>query len=163
MPADELNDAKVSADTAGQWAASAVAGSQYGKTQYSAAQATGAPNIKTAGNSPDAWCPASKAQGTDWLEVTFAKPVKATEVRVRQNDTVGAITKIEAIEPDGTTHVWWEGVDPYKAPAVREIVWFAVRVPKTSYLAARVKLTLNLAAGPGWKEIDAVQLVGAVE
>ncbi len=163
VPADELNDAKVSADTAGQWAASAVAGSQYGKTQYSAAQATGAPNIKTAGNSPDAWCPASKAQGTDWLEVTFAKPVKATEVRVRQNDTVGAITKIEAIEPDGTTHVWWEGVDPYKAPAVREIVWFAVRVPKTSYLAARMKLTLNLAAGPGWKEIDAVQLVGAVE
>ena len=163
VPSNQLSDAKVSGDTAGQWAAGATAGSQYGRTQYSAAQATGAPNISLAGNSPDAWCPASKAQGTDWLEVTFAKPVKATEVRVRQNDTVGAITKIEAIEPDGTTHVWWEGVDPYKAPAVREIVWFAVRVPKTSYLVARVKLTLNLAAGPGWKEIDAVQLVGAVE
>jgi hypothetical protein len=163
VPWNQLNDAKVSADTAGQWAASATAGSQYGKTQYSPAQATGAPNISTAGNSPDAWCPANKTNGTDWLEVSFAKPVHATEVRARQNDAAGAIARIEAIEPDGTAHVWWEGVDPYQAPAVREIVWFAVRVPNTPYLVAKVKITLNLAAGPGWKEIDAVQLVGAVE
>ena len=160
VPSVELNDAKIAADAAGQWAASAVAGTQYGKTQYSAAQATGAPNISVAGNSPDAWCPAGKNTGTDWLEVSFANPVHATEVRIRQNDTAGAITKIEAIEPDGAVHVWWEGVDPFKATAVREIVWFAVRVPKTAYLVARVRLTLNLAAGPGWKEIDAVQLVG---
>ena len=93
--------------------------------------------------------------------MAFAKPVHATEVRIRQNDAAGAVAKIEAIESDGTPHVWWEGVDPYKAPAVREIVWFAVRVPKTTYLVAKVKITLNLASGPGYKEIDAVQLVGA--
>jgi hypothetical protein len=116
-----------------------------------------------AGNSPDAWCPENKNVGTDWLEVSFAKPVHATEVRVRQNDAAGAITKIEAIEPDGTAHVWWEGVDPYVAPAVREIAWFAVRVPRTPYLVAKVKITLNLASGPGYKEIDAVQLVGATQ
>jgi hypothetical protein len=157
----ELADAKIIVDPAGQWAASAVAGSQYGKTQYSAAQATGAPNISVQGNSPDAWCPANKTKGTDWLEVTFAAPTRATEVRVRQNDTPGAITKIEAIEGDGTVHVWWEGVDPFTPPAVREIVWFAVRVPKTDYLVSRIKITLNLAAMPGWKQIDAVQLVRA--
>ena len=160
VAAEQLNDALVRADPAGQWAASAVAGSQYGRTQYSAAQATGAPNISVAGNSPDAWCPAEKNTGTDWLEVSFAKPVYATEVRIRQNDTAGAITKIEAMEPNGTVHVWWSGVDPFKATAVREIVWFAVRVPRTSYLVARVKVSLNLATGSGWKEIDAVQLVG---
>ena len=121
------------------------------------------PNISVAGNSPDAWCPANKTDGTDWLELTFAKPVHATEVRVRQNDAAGAIEKIEAIEPDSTAHVWWEGVDRYKAPAVREIVWFAVRVPKTPYLVARVKITLNLASGQGYKEIDAVQVVGAAQ
>lgn len=160
VPSNQLNDASVGADPAGQWAVGATAGSQYGKTQYSAAQATGAPNIPVAGNSPDAWCPANKTSGTDWLEVAFAKPVYATEVRVRQNDAAGAVAKIEAIEPDGAVHVWWEGVDPYVAPATRDIAWFAVRVPRTSYLVARVKITLNLAAGPGWKEIDAVQLVG---
>lgn len=159
----ELSDSKIVADTTGQWAASATAGSQYGRTQYSAAKATGAPDIKVAGNSPDAWCPAGKNEGTDWLEVSFAKPVRATEVRVRQNDTVGAIAKIEAIAPDGTSHLWWEGVDPFVASGTRDIVWFAVRVPKTDYVVAKVKITLNLAAVTGWKEIDAVQLVAASE
>jgi hypothetical protein len=163
VPSTELNDAKISADTAGQWAATATARTQYDRNQYSAARATGAPNVTVAGNSPDAWCPSTRDQGMDWLELTFAKPVHAVEVRVRQNDAPGAIAKIEAIEPDGTAHVWWEGVDPYQRSAVREIVWFAVRVPKTSYLVARVKLTLNLASGPGYKEIDAVQLVAAAE
>ncbi len=157
----ELIDAKIIADPAGQWAVSATAGTKYGKTQYSPAQATGAPNISTAGNSPDAWCPENKSVGTDWLEVSFAKPVHATEVRVRQNDAAGAITKLEAIEPNGTAHLWWEGVDPYRKTVEREIVWFGVRVPPTAYLVAKVKITLNLASGPGWKEIDAVQLVGA--
>ena len=160
VPADQLNDAKVSADTAGQWATTATAGSQYDKTQYSAARATGAPDVPVAGNSPEAWCPAVRNVGMDWLEVTFANPVSAVEVRARQSDASGAIAKVEAIEPDGTAHVWWEGADPYKAPAIREIVWFAVRVPKTAYLVARIKLTLNLASGPGYKQIDAVQLVG---
>jgi hypothetical protein len=163
VSSSELKDATIIADPAGQWAAGATAGTKYGKTQYSPAQATGAPNISVPGNSPDAWCPENKNVGTDWLELTFAKPAHGTEVRVRQNDAAGAITMIEALEPDGTAHVWWEGADPYKAPAVREIVWFAVRVPKTSYLVAKVKITLNLASGPGWKEIDAVQLVGAPE
>ena len=161
IPSTELTDAKIIADPAGQWAVSATAGTKYGKTQYSPAQATGAPNISVPGNSPDAWCPESKNSGTDWLEVVFPKPVHATEVRVRQNDAAGAITKIEAVESDGSAHVWWEGIDPYKAPAVRDIVWFAVRVPPTTYLVAKIKITLNLAAGPGWKEIDAVQLVSA--
>jgi len=160
VPATDLSDSRIVADAAGQWGRSARAGSEYGKTQYSAAQATGAPNVSVAGNSPDAWCPAEKAKGSDWFEVTFARPVAATEVRVRQNDAAGAIAKVEAIEPDGTTHVWWEGADPYQRPAVREIAWFAVRVPRTTYLVARVKLSLNLASGPGWKQIDAVQLVG---
>ena len=55
---------------------------------------------------------------------------------------------------------WWEGIDPYKAPAQRDLAWFAVQVPITSYLVAKLKITLNLAAVAGWKEIDAVQLVG---
>ncbi len=162
VPASELNDAKVAADPSGQWAVSAIAGTQYGRTQYSAAQATGAPNISVAGNSPEAWCPEKKDDGTDWLEVAFAQPVHASEVRVRQNNAPGAISRIEVIESDGTAHVWWEGVDPSSRSVGREIVWFAVRVPRTAYLVARVKITLNLAAVPDWKEIDAVQLVGAM-
>lgn len=158
----ELIDAKIIADPTGQWAVMAMASSQYGPSKYAPAQATGAPNISLgmAGDNPEAWCPLNKNNGTEWLEVTFAKPVHATEVRVRQNNAPGAIARIEAIEPDGTAHVWWEGVDPYKQPAIREIVWFAVHVPQTAYLVAKVRITLNLATVSGWKQIDAVQLVG---
>ncbi len=161
VPSAELSDAKIQGDASGQWAVSATAGTQYGRTQYSAAQATGAPNVPIVGNSPDAWCPAVRDKGLDWLEVTFAKPIQSAGVRVRQSDASGAIVKVEAFAPDGTAHVWWEGVDPQQRATVREIVWFAVQVPKTSYPVARVKLTLNLASGPGYKQIDAVQLVGA--
>lgn len=59
--------------------------------------------------------------------------------------------------------MWWEGVDPYTPPAVRDIVWFGVRVPKTDYLVSKVKISLSLAAGLGWKQIDAVQLVGEMK
>lgn len=162
VPSAELIDAKIIADSAGQWAVTAMASSQYGPSKYAPAQATGAPNIALgmAGDNPDAWCPVNKNNGTEWLEVAFARPLHATEVRVRQNNAPGAIARIEAIEPDGTAHVWWEGVDPYKQPAIREIVWFAVHVPQTTYLVAKVKITLNLATTPGWKQIDAVQLMG---
>lgn len=162
VPVAELIDATIIADTAGQWAASAVASSQYSSPGYAAAQATGAPNIPLgmAGDNKDAWCPGKKDIGEEWLELTFAQPVHATAVRVRQNNAPGAIAKVELIEPDGTPHLAWEGVDPFVPPAIREIAWFAVRVPKTSYLVAKVKVTLKLPTVPGWKQIDAVQLVG---
>jgi hypothetical protein len=161
IPASALADATILADANGQWAASARASSEYGTPRYGAVQATGVPNIPLgmAGDNTDAWCPAEKNEGTAWLELTFANPVHSTEVRVRQNNAPGAIAKIEVITPDGTAHVWWEGVDPFVPPAVREIAWFAVRVPRTAYLVAKVKITLNLAAVSGWKQIDAVHLV----
>lgn len=160
VPPSNLDDARIRADPAGQWAATAQARTQYGKDVYSASQATGAPNVPLAGNSAQAWCPATRQGGLDWLELTFARPVPAVEVRVRQTDASGGIAKVEAFEPNGTAHTWWEGVDPHR-PAVREIVWFTVRVPRTSYPVARIKLTLNLDSGPGYKQIDAVQLVAA--
>jgi len=162
VPAAKLSDEKIAADAAGQWATEAKAGSQYSSPTYSAARATGAPDVPVTGDSPSAWCPAAQSGGNDWLEVSFSKPVNATEVRVRQSNCPGAIVKVEAFEADGTAHVWWEGADTYKHSDVRETVWFAVRVPKTSYLVAKIKITLNLSAVPGWKQIDAVQLVGAV-
>ncbi len=161
VPGIEINEAKILADPAGQWAATAKAGSEYGAPNYSAVKMTGAPNVPVAGDSVEAWCHNSSAQGLEWIELTYATPVHATEVRVRQTNAPGAIVKVEAIAPDGTTHLWWEGIDPYKAPAQRDLAWFALRLPAaTTYLVAKLKITLNLAAVPGWKEIDAVQLVG---
>ena len=157
----ELVDATIRADTAGQWAAAAQAKSSYSNPNYGPAKATGEPNVGVAGDSIEAWCPGQQNTGIDWLEVTFAKPTRAVEVRVRQNHTPGSIVKVEAIEANGLAHVWWEGADPNPPPAIRGIMWFAVRVPPTAYAVAKVRITLNLSAVSGWKQIDAVQLVAA--
>lgn len=161
LGAEELSEEKFLADPAGQWAAGAAAGSQYSSPNYAPAKMTGPPDVPVAGDSVNAWCHGSASNATEWVELTFAKPVRATEVRVRQNNAPGTIAKVEAVAPDGTVYLWWEGADPFKAPAQATLAWFAVRVPRTDYRVAKVRLTLNLAAAPGWKEIDAVQLVGA--
>lgn len=160
VPAAEMIDDRIRSDAAGQWAAAARAGSSYSNPGYGPGKATGAPDVPLAGSSAEAWCPGVQNSGLDWLEVTFARPVPAVGVRVRQTNTPGTIVKVEAFEPDGTSHLWWEGKDPAE-PRPRQIVWFGVRVPATPYPVARVKVTLNLAALTGWKQIDAVQLVAA--
>ncbi|WP_414665119.1 tetratricopeptide repeat protein [Horticoccus sp. 23ND18S-11] len=163
VPAAELDDAKVRADSAGQWAAAARAGSFQRSTYnyYTPARATGEPKVAYAGYNTEAWCPAQQNSGEDWIELTFARPTPARGVRVRQTFNPGAIVKVEAVATDGTVHLWWAGSDPYPRPATRAIAWFAVNVPATRYAVAKIRLTLNLAAVPGWKQIDAVQLVAA--
>lgn len=162
VPAAELVEAKLLADPAGQWASEAKAGSEYGSPDHGAVRLVGPPDVPEGADHPNAWCHHGSAKGREWIEVGFATPVQATEVRVRQNYNPGAIVKVEALEPDGAAHVWWEGVDPARPPgALNAIAWFAVRVPRTEYLVARIRLTLDLDAVVSWQEVDAVQLVGA--
>ena len=160
VPPDELDEAAILADPAGQWATASRAGSEYGTSNYGAVQLIGAPDVPGAGgDSSYAWCHNSASTGLEWIELTYATPVQASEVRVRQNNVPGTIVKVEAIEADGTSHIWWQGVDSYRPSDDIDLAWFAVRVPTTPYLVTKIKVTLNLAALPGWKEIDAVQLV----
>lgn len=161
VPAAELSDAKIKADPKGHWAVAAKASSEYGSPGYAAMQATGAPNVAEGGDNTAAWCPAGSAHSPQVLELTFAQPVHATEVRVRQSYNPGAVVKVEAIDADGAAHLWWSGIDPARPPgALNAIVWFAVRVPKTSYLVKTVRVTLDIDAVVSWQQIDAVQLVG---
>lgn len=163
VPTTKLNldEAAILADKAGQWAVAAEAGSQYGGgAQYSPKQATGAPDVPQADDHGNAWCPARRTGGTEWLELTYERPVIPQEVRVRQSYGAVGIIKIEGIEPDGARHVLWEGRDPDAAEHVREIKWFVVRAGKLDKPVNKLRLTINLDAHSGWKQIDAVQLVG---
>jgi tetratricopeptide (TPR) repeat protein len=161
-PRHWVGDAALPAAADGQWAVAARAGSQYGEADYSALRATGAPDVRGADDHPNAWCPASRDSGSDWLELSFERAAPATEVRVRQSFGPGAIVKVEAIEPDGQVHTWWEGVDPFGQDGFADdAVWFGVRVPLTTYDVQKIRLTLDLGAHSRWKQIDAVQLIGA--
>jgi hypothetical protein len=157
-----LSEQAMADDPKGQWAATATASSTYGKAKdkagFSAWQATGAPNVSQRRDDPNSWTPAEANAGIEWLEVTFARPVHATEIRVRQNFNPGAIIKVELIDDKGVKQTVFEGADERKYD--EWTWWFTQGFPKTANLVTGAKITLATNAVAGWNQIDAVQLIG---
>lgn len=157
-----LNEETLATDPRGQWAATAKASSTYGDAKdpadYSASKATGAPDVASFGDNGNAWTAKEADGGIERLELTFAKPVQATEIRVRQNSGPGALIKVELIDTTGASHVVHEGVDT--AQYDKYNFWFRKSFEKTAYRVAGAKLTLATNAVSSWNEIDAVQLIG---
>jgi hypothetical protein len=163
---DALADEKILNDTLGQWAIDAEVSSTYGdenateKTApYTKFQLIGKPDVENYSDNGKAWTSKEADKGVEWCKVTFAKPVNATEVRIRQNYGPGAIIKVELVDTDGKMHSVWEGPDKtqYKENTIQYLL---VKFEKTTYKVKSVKITLATNAVPGWNEIDAVQLVG---
>lgn len=154
-----LKQDEIKNDPNGQWAIQASASSSYndaqGTAQWSANQATGAPNVEKYGDDGRAWTSKTPDGGIEWLDLKYPKPVHASEVRVRESCGSGAVIKIEVYDEQGTAHAVWQGNDP-----TTELNYLMVKFPKTTFKTDRVKVTLATNVIPGWNEIDAVQLVG---
>ena len=154
-----LKQDEIRQDPKGQWATQAKSSSALNDAQANAffapSQATGPANVERYGTSGYAWSPKMPDGGIEWLELTYAKPVHATALRVRESYGSGAIIKVELFDEKGAAHTVWSGTDP-----TTELNYFAVDFPKTSYKTGRVKLTLATNIVNGWNQIDAVQLVG---
>lgn len=151
-----LNDAKA------QWAASARASSSFGEKEPKADpqesrawRATGRPDGNT-------WSQAEQDIGMDWLELGFATPVQATAVRAvfTGTDAVQAITKVELIDESGAAHAVWSGLSADKPDPRGERTWLVKTFAKTAGKVKAVKLTFANNVSSGYKEVDAVQLVG---
>lgn len=142
-----------------QWATAARASSEYRATDYGAQQATGAPDVARYGDSGKAWAPKIPDAGEEWIELTFARPVHATGVRVVQNFNPGAIARIEVIDVSGAATPVWMGADP-NAYGKNEIASLTAHFPRTTQPIAKVKVVVNEKKIPGWNEIDAVALIG---
>ena len=147
-------------DLTSQWAASARASSEYRTTDYSAGQATGAPNVSRHGDNARAWAAKAADAGEEWLELTFAEPVRAEGVRVIQSFNPGAIIRIEVSNQAGAATTVWTGPDSTVYPR-GEIGVLAVTFPPTAQPVARVKVVLDTKSVSGWNEIDAVELIAA--
>jgi len=161
-----LAEEAIVSDARGQWAVSASASSTYASnkapesmTDYAPAMATGAPDCERYGDNGKSWATEMADKGIEWLEVKFAKPVNATELRIRQNYYPGAIIKLELIDESGARHAVWQGADDQQYPQ-NAISWFNKSFEKTSYSTVGARITLASNAVPGWNEIDAVQLLG---
>jgi hypothetical protein len=154
-----LKQDEIKRGPSGQWAIQATASSTYNDAQgtagWSANQATGAPNVDSYGDNAAAWTSKTPDSGIEWLDLKYPRPVRATEVRVRESCGSGAVIKIEVYDEQGTAHTVWQGNDP-----TTELNYLMVKFPKTTFKTDRVKVTLATNVVPGWNEIDAVQLVG---
>jgi hypothetical protein len=157
-----LKQDEIKNDPNGQWAKDAKASSTFndakGTASYSANQATGEPNVQVYSTTPQAWSAKTPDSGIEWLELTFAKPVRANAVRVRESSGSGAVIKIEVFDEKGATHTVWSGTD-----STKELNYLIAEFPKTAFMTNRVKLTLATNVVSGWNQIDAVQLVGSIQ
>jgi len=154
-----LKQDEIKNDPNGQWAIQASASSSYndaqGTADWSANQATGAPNVEKYGDDGKAWTSKTPDGGIEWLDLKYPKPVHASEVRVRESCGSGAVIKIEVYDEQGAVHAVWQGNDP-----TTELNYLMVKFAKTTFKTDHVKVTLATNVVPGWNEIDAVQLVG---
>jgi hypothetical protein len=154
-----LKQDEIKNDPKGQWAIQATASSTYndaqGTANWSANQATGAPNVDKYADDGKAWTSKTPDGGIEWLDLKYPKPVHAEEVRVRESFGSGAVIKVEIFDEQGAPHMVWAGNDP-----TTDLNYLMVKFPKTAFKTDRVKITLATNVVPGWNEIDAVQLIG---
>jgi hypothetical protein len=146
-------------DPDGQWATDATASSSYndaqGDASWSPKQTTGVPDVDKYSDDGHAWAPKTQDGGIEWLDLKYARPVHASEVRVRESMGSGAVIKVELFDETGAAHTIWQGVDPTK-----DLNYLILQFKPTAYTVNRLKVTLATNVIPGWNEIDAVQLVG---
>lgn len=151
-----LNDAR------GQWATDAKASSVFGDDNGRTPSESNMPARATGPADGRQWNNNNIDKGFDWLELAYATPVNATEVRVVIDSGKGveAISKVELQDTDGGWHSIWEGISDVKRDQRGSRTWFVRSFDKTPYKAKGVKLTFANNLQHEYKVVDAVQLVG---
>jgi len=121
---------------------------------WHAMKACGPPDANPKRDDPNAWASASGDMGIQWLELTYAQPMRASGVRICEVNSPGAVAEIKAKGPNGEWDTLWSGTASGNgAPLVLE--W-----PLTSYEVKTIRVVLDTNRTPGWNEIDAVELLG---
>ena len=109
----------------------------------------------------ETWINNSQDIGFDWLELTYERPVAASELRlVGDGTTVESVSKLELIDTDGKAHTVWSGLSDVKPEKRGPRSWFVKSFEATPYKVQAVKVTMANNVSSGYKHVDAVQLVG---
>lgn len=147
-------------DPRAQWAISATASSTYGDPNPDDSNRAGVAAIGPVDGKH--WTNNNIEIGFDWIELGYAKPVSATEVRLVLNDGQGAeaISKVELQATDGKWTTVWSGLSDVKNDKRGSRTWFVRTFEKTPYKVKAVKYTIANNVERTHKYIDAAQLVG---
>lgn len=151
-----LNDPK------GQWATAAKASTTFGDDEgKTPSEVSMAKNVVGPSDDRD-WTNNNQDKGFDWLELAYAKPVNATEVRVviPGGEGVEAMNKVELQDTDGKWNTIWTGISEVKQDRRGNRTWFVRTFDKTAYKVKGVKITIANNVQHGYKRVDAVQLIG---
>lgn len=149
-------------DPRAQWATDAKASSVFGDENGRKPSESNMPARATGPADGNQWTNNSTDRGFDWLELSYATPVNATEVRVviGGGQGVEAINKVELQDTDGKWNTVWEGLSDTKRDQRGNRTWFVRTFDKTAYKAKGVKITFANNVQRDYKVVDAVQLVG---
>ena len=140
-----------------QWATSVRGFStEYTSSSWSAQQALGAPNVfPRSGDIEAAWASREPDSSTEFIELGFAQPQRASALEIYETFNPGAITRVELITERGERIV---------VPR-RELRWnggaavssFGTSCTQEPIVAARLVVDSGKVAG--WNEVDAVGLL----
>ena len=140
-----------------QWAVYAEASSEYTEDDWSAMQATGAPDVDACGDDPRAWA-SRYADTEDYLLLKFEIPVIPTEIVIHQTYNPSQVVEILLEDLDGQAWVLWEG-EPEQVNCPD--VWSHTIELYEEFFTDTVVLIINQSLNDwGWAEIDAVELIG---
>lgn len=142
-----------------QWASSALASTEYGSPDWSASQATGAPNTPGCSDSPTAWASA-ESNTVDWIVLAYDLPVIPLQVNVVQSYSPSQVSKVELIDEAGGFHEIYTG-----QPQLQDTCPYTLSIPVqgAAFRAKGVRVTIDqsVIGESSWNEIDAVELVGS--
>jgi hypothetical protein len=141
-----------------QWASSAMASSEYSDTDWSAWQAVGAPDVEDCGENPNAWA-ALYGDTEEWIELTYDIPVVPTEINIYQSNNPSQVVEVQIVDVNGDTYVAWTG-EPETVADCPDLMTISIELYEEIYVDTIVIFVDQSAAGWGWVEIDAVEMVG---
>jgi hypothetical protein len=137
-----------------QFAYQAFGSSEFSATDWSAMQATGAPNTSGCGDLPTAWSSAHSMPGAT-LQLFFAQPVIPTRLVIYETYNPGAIFMVEVLNFSDAAPVF-QGSPTVIAECPHQMIIEITDVDEPTYA---VTLTLDQ-ENDAWNQIDAVELIG---
>ncbi len=144
-----------------QWANDAYASSEYSSSDWSARQATGAPDVNSCGSNSKAWSPAY-IDTEEYIEVFYDTPVIPTELVIYQSLNPSQVVEIQFIDTDNEAWLLWYG-DPEEVSDCPDRWTHTVELDEVFYAKSVVIFVDQGMMNWGGVEIDAVELVGYPE
>jgi hypothetical protein len=144
-----------------QWGISAEASSEFANPEWSASQASGAPDVPGCGDFQYAWASAA-SDSIETLEIGFARMVFPLEIVVHQSFNADQVVKVEVLDLETGAFYTVLQKNPVQVdrPCPYQLI---VPVEGIRFRTNTLRITVDQSQlGLGWNEIDAVQLIGSI-